>query len=357
MKKNKGLIIGALIATAAVFCSACGGTGTSSKTAATSSKAAVSGAQTSAKASVSQAASGSQAASAKGQQPMGGGVDKSGDTVLQGILSDVESKFTQVTYKDTQTGLSVTYNLFVPENYDSSKTYPLVLFIPDSSVVGKDAKAALEQGYGGVIWATDAEQKKHPSFILVPEYPDVVLDDHNGYVTTDYVELTVRLLDSVTSQYSVDSNRIYATGQSMGCMTTMILASEHPDLFAAEMFVDGQWDANTLKGLAAEKFFYFAAEGDSKAYSGMQELIPVLNNAGAALSQTQWDATWSESQISDAAKAVISQGKPINCITWKKGTVLPAGTPADTSEHMYSFDYAYKAESVRDWLFDQSKNK
>lgn len=28
----------------------------------------------------------------------------------------------------------------------------------------------------------------------------------------------------------------------MGCMTTLILASEYPDLYAACMFVDGQWD-------------------------------------------------------------------------------------------------------------------
>ena len=46
----------------------------------------------------------------------------------------------------------------------------------------------------------------------------------------------------MSEEYAVDTDRIYGTGQSMGCMTTLILASEFPDLYAACMFVDGQWD-------------------------------------------------------------------------------------------------------------------
>jgi len=34
----------------------------------------------------------------------------------------------------------------------------------------------------------------------------------------------------------------------------------------------------------------------------------------------------------------------------------PVGGGAGTSEHMYSFDYVYKIESVRDWLFAQVKS-
>ena len=36
----------------------------------------------------------------------------------------------------------------------------------------------------------------------------------------------------------------------------------------------------------------------------------------------------------------------IYCVTRKEGTVLPVGTAAGTSEHMYSFDYAYNAAPV-----------
>lgn len=154
----------------------------------------------------------------QGGQPggnAGGMIDKSSDTELQSILAEVEDQFRQETYTDSQTGLSVAYNIYLPADYDASKTYPMVVFIPDSSTVGKDATAALEQGYGGVIWATQEEQAKHEAIVVAVEYPDVVLDDHNGYVTTDYVDLTPRLIQSITEKYSVDDNRIYGTGQSI----------------------------------------------------------------------------------------------------------------------------------------------
>jgi poly(3-hydroxybutyrate) depolymerase len=66
-----------------------------------------------------------------------------------------------------------------------------------------------------------------------------ILDDHNGYVTSDYVEATARLIDSVKTKYDVEASRVYGTGQSMGCMTMLILASAHPHLYAGCMFVGG----------------------------------------------------------------------------------------------------------------------
>ncbi|MEW6402165.1 MAG: hypothetical protein AB1649_10215 [Chloroflexota bacterium] len=284
-----------------------------------------------------------------------GAIDKSGDTVLQAMISEVQGKFQQFEYSDSETGKTLPYNLYVPADYDSSKSYPLVLFIADSSVVGKDLTAPLTQGYGGIIWATEAEQAKHESFVLVPEYPEVIIDDHGSFTTTDYVELTARMLNSVTESYSVDTNRLYGTGQSMGCMTILYLSAKYPDLFAAELFVSGQWDVSTLGNLANQKFFYIAAEGDDKASAGQAEVVNMLNNAGAKYSTAIWDATWSPDEFTTAVASILSEGNSINIATFKIGTVLPAGVSVGTSEHMYSFDYAYKVEGVRDWLFAQVK--
>lgn len=287
---------------------------------------------------------------------MGGMTDyKKDDAVLQDMIATVVPEFQQFSYTDSETGKTVAYNLYVPADYDSSKSYPLVYYIADSSVVGQDTTAPLTQGYGGIIWATDAEQAKHESLVLVPEYPEMVLDDHDGFVTTDYIELTVRLLESVESKYNVDKNRIYATGQSMGCMIFMYLAAEHPDLFAAELFVDGQWDITKLTGLESQKYFYFAAEGDSKAAAGQKEVMDMLTAAGTKYSSAEWDAGWSAEEFKTAVADILSGGTAINCVQWKLGTVLPEGVAAGTSEHMYSFDHAYTTEGVRDWLFTQTR--
>ena len=100
----------------------------------------------------------------------GGGVDKSGDAGLQSMITDVVPKFQLLTFEDADASLQ--YFLYVPENYDESKSYPLVQFIPDSSVVGKEAVNYLTQGWGGLIWATDEEQAKR----LTTRFQDIFRD-------------------------------------------------------------------------------------------------------------------------------------------------------------------------------------
>lgn len=294
-----------------------------------------------------------------GNQPggmMGGGaINKSSDTKLQSMISQVKDKFKQFEFKDPDTGKTLPYNLYIPDNYDPSKSYPLILFIEDSSVVGKEITAPLTQGYGGVIWATKEEQAKHECLVLVPQYSGVIIDDHNSYTTTEYIDMTARLLNSVESGYNIDKNRIYGTGQSMGCMTIMYLSAQHPDLFTAELFVSGQWNVSELGNLAKQKYFYIAAEGDDKASAGQIEVQTMLKSAGAKYSTVTWEATWSDEKFQTAVNSILSEGNNINIVTFKKGTVLPEGIPIGTSEHMYSFDYAYKIEGVRDWLFNQTK--
>ncbi|MCB0166559.1 MAG: prolyl oligopeptidase family serine peptidase, partial [Anaerolineae bacterium] len=284
-------------------------------------------------------------------------VDKSGDTELAALIAETESKFQPYTYTDTETDLTLPYNLYLPDDYDPAKSYPMVVFIADMSVVGQDVTAPLEQGYGGIIWASSEEQAKHESIVLVPEYPVTILDDHGSYTMTDYVELTVRLIESVSADYSVDTDRIYATGQSMGCMTFLYLASEHPDLFAAEIFVSGQWDVTQLDGIASQKSFYIVAEGDPGGSGGQEQLYDYLTAKGVEINlANDWDAQWSESEFDAAVSDILSQSSStLYFANFKVGSTLPEDVAEGTSEHMYSFDYAYKIEGVRDWLFKQTK--
>lgn len=177
----------------------------------------------------------------------GGMIDKSDDEELAALLAATENKFQQIDYTDEETGKEFSYNFLIPDSYDESQSYPLVLFITDSSVVGGDTTAALEQGYGALVWATDEEQEKHPSFVIAPEYPENILEGEDG--TTDYVQATLNLLNSIQEQYNVDTDRLYITGQSMGCMTALYLNGTYPDLFAASIFVDGQWSTDILQPL------------------------------------------------------------------------------------------------------------
>lgn len=291
-----------------------------------------------------------------GRGGMGGGsADKSSDAELQAMITEIAPKFQLLNYEDQETGTSLQYQLYVPEKYDPSQSYPLIQFIPDSSVVGKGTDAVLTQGWGGLIWATEAEQAKHPSFVLVPVFTDTVVDDNFNH--SEQIDVAVRLIQFLTETWSIDTDRIYTTGQSMGGMTSFYLSTTYLDLFAAYLFVGSQWDNNILSGLENESFFYIVSAGDPKASAGQSGLLAVFDADSAAYSHAEWSAQDDAVTQNRAVAAMLSEGNRANFITFTAGTTLAAGQTAGggAGEHMTSFDYAYKIEAVRDWLFEQAK--
>ena len=289
-----------------------------------------------------------------GQGPHDGGgmtVNKAGDTVFATLKEETLGKFRQFTFEDKETGKSMEYNLFVPDGYDGTQSYPLVLFMADASTVGKEVTAPLTQGYGALEFASDRDQQKHPSFVLVPQYTQWAVQD--DWSTTDEVEMTIRLLESVCKEYKVDGSRLYTTGQSMGGMMSFYFNIVHPDLFAASLFVSSQWDTSKMKEFGKKRFFYIVAGGDKKASGGMADLARVLLEQGARIDSATWNAKLPQEEQEHLAQELIARGGNINFIRWEAGSVLPDTGRA--MEHMASFDYGYKIAAVRDWLFEHRK--
>ena len=71
----------------------------------------------------------------------------------------------QFSFTDDETGITLEYSLYIPEGYDGSEEYPLVMFIPDSTGAGLSSSEIVENYYGAAIWAGDEDQEKHPSFV------------------------------------------------------------------------------------------------------------------------------------------------------------------------------------------------
>ena len=278
-------------------------------------------------------------------------VDKDGDSVFVALKKETVDQFKQFTFMDSQTGQTLDYNLFVPKGYDGTKSYPLVLFMADASTVGKEVTAPLTQGYGALEFASDRDQQLHPSFVLVPQYTAWAVQD--DWSTTDEVEMTIRLLESVAQEYEVDMDRLYTTGQSMGGMMSFYFNITHPDLFAASLFVSSQWDTSKMTDFGKKKFFYIVAGGDQKASGGMKDLQAVLKEQGVWVEPAVWNAKLPKVDQEKLATALISRGGNIHFIQWEAGSVLPE--TGRTMEHMASFDYGYKIDAVRDWLFEQSR--
>ena len=284
----------------------------------------------------------------------GGGpaIDKSGDTTLQAMTTTVVPKFRQLEYTDSETGKTMKYNLYTPAEKSEGVRYPLVLFMADASTPGDNPLTPLTQGYGALVWATDEWQATHPCYVLVPQFSGVAVND--AYQRTDEVDMVIRMLRSVVDAHKdIDTARLYTTGQSMGGMISMYYNVAYPDVFAASIFVDCHWDTATFPELVRHKFVYFIAGTSGKAATEIKPIEEAAEQVGVGYTYAGWSARLPESRQSELAATMLAKGAPVNLFQFESGTVLPADGRG--SEHMYSFDYAYRINSVRTWLFEQSR--
>lgn len=272
------------------------------------------------------------------------------DKVVNLLVDD----FTQHKFQDKQTGLTVKYNLYVPKHYDKNKPYPLVLFIHDAGVVGPETKATLMQGLGAVVWASPEEQAKHECFVLAPQYSVVTVNDQSQ-ASAD-LDATVHLIQDLSTRYSLDCNRLYTTGQSMGCMSSIALDIKYPDLFAASFLVAGQWDAAKVGPMVRDKLWIIVSQGDEKAFPGMNAITAALEKAGAKVARATFNGHATPAEFSTDVRQVLAQGNPIQYTPLQAGTVVPPDMQGQGgSDHRATWRLAYTIAGVRDWLFAQHK--
>lgn len=268
------------------------------------------------------------------------------DTKINLVVDD----FKPFEFNDPNTGETLKYNLFIPKNYDKNKSYPMVMFIHDAGIISNEIDRTLVQGLGAVIWATPSEQAKHECFVLAPQFANGGTGDSQRWDTI------VDLINSLAGQYSIDKNRLYTTGQSMGCMLSIAIGIKYPDLFAGYLLVAGQWDAQAMSVLAKKKMWIIVSEGDTRAFPGMNASLEVMEPKGARISRATWNAKAGEAEMAANVKKIAEEDTNIKYAVFKKGTTLPEEEAnSGRNEHMQTWWKAYSIEGVRDWLFEQKK--
>lgn len=273
------------------------------------------------------------------------------DTIPSEEMENARRSFKQ--YQYINNSKTIDYNFYTPKNITENESYPLIVFISDKSLVGQEVIALLNKTVGGPIWATDTVQKKHKCYVLVPQYNETI---STMEPKSEYVNITIALIQDIQEKYQIDKNRIYGTGQSMGAMVLLYLLSNHQDLYAAGLIVDGHWNISELHGLINATFTYFAAEGDPNPFNGQNELKAFFDENNVTYSNmSNVNAQEKVDILNQEAEKMYKKGNKRNFITYANGTVLTPGC-GNIGEHMASFKYGYRIESVRDWLFDQSKD-
>ena len=119
------------------------------------------------------------------------------------------------------------YLIYLPRDYDTAREWPLLLFLHGAGERGDDVQRAGIHGPPKIIREATLEL---PFIVVAPQVPE------------DRV-WSVRFLDALLEElartHSIDEDRIYVTGLSMGGYGTWELALEFPHRFAAIAPISG----------------------------------------------------------------------------------------------------------------------
>ena len=268
---------------------------------------------------------------------------------VQKEISPIVDDFIQAAFK-TKDGKELGYNLYVPKDIQPGEKLPLVAFLHDSSVCSETITAPLLQGMGALIWATPEEQAKRRCFVLAPQYPEKTAFD--DFHTTWHSDATVELIRDLCGKYEIDTNRIYGTGQSMGCMMLCDLNIRYPDLFAACYLVAGQWDPEKMATLKNAKLWILVSEKDEKAWPTMNASMEKLEANGVKVARGHMDAKADEKTKRSFAESVLAQNANIQMTHYEGASDLPEGMkPFPGCYHLCTWLWAYDIEPIREWMF------
>ncbi|MGA3145452.1 MAG: prolyl oligopeptidase family serine peptidase [Verrucomicrobiota bacterium] len=130
--------------------------------------------------------------------------------------------------------LSANYLLFLPTGYaaQTGKKWPLILFLHGAGERGSDVWLVAQHGPPKVA----PQSTNFPFIVVSPQCPPDKIWSN---------DLLLALLDEVTTNYAVDTHRIYLTGLSMGGFGTWTLGLTFPERFAAIAPLCGGGDSLT----------------------------------------------------------------------------------------------------------------
>jgi predicted peptidase len=122
------------------------------------------------------------------------------------------------------------YAVYVPRDFDSSRRWPVILFLHGSGERGSDGLKPTQVGIGTAI---RFNPDRIPAIVVFPQAPD------DRRWLDEPADAAMMALDRAVAEFNGDPSRVYLTGLSMGGYGCWHLALAHPDRFAALVVVCG----------------------------------------------------------------------------------------------------------------------
>jgi predicted peptidase len=249
-------------------------------------------------------------------------------------------------------------HLFKPTGYSTANKYPIILAFHG---VGEDGDSTSTDyiDKNGLVshYIATAFQARHPCFVAAPHNPsgswidtawtvnNTVCRYKQGPISTR-LSTVMLILDSLRREFSIDSNRIYITGLSIGGWATWDLVTRFPAMFAAAFPQSGGVDTGKAGAVAQTPIWCYHGQQDNVVAPLSDNLM--MDNIDRA----------------DGNKGVV--------FAWCHGTTCPAKMSAikidsltnagmihfytlDPNQAHAGWDQYYGDTLIQNWLMKQSR--
>ena len=173
-------------------------------------------------------------------------------------------------------GIAIDYLFYLPREYrlTPGKQWPLVVFLHGIGERGQDLEMVRRAGL-----AKRVELGTHFDFILAsPQCPK----DRKWEP-----ERVVQLIEHLGNTFSVDRDRVYLTGFSMGGYGTWATACQHPEHFAAIAPLAGGGDTSQAERLKGVPIWAFHGKEDKVVqFDRSQSMVDAVRKAGGQVEFT-----------------------------------------------------------------------
>ena len=279
------------------------------------------------------------------------------------------------------------YSLYVPsqEVLDANRgSVGLVIHMEHAGSNDSDPMAAITSSRAAVKLASPEVQGEHPTIVVVPQVEESRRSTDDLVASSEVNTAAWELLDWLMEEYGdyIDPNRIYGTGQSMGGMTILNMASQRDNFFAGIAVVGAQWSNNYDKdyqhdgapartpendpisfagdGVDAENYanwYYMISDdnilvqtclGDEMATGEWRYAREYLEMAGGSVASDAWDP-WLDVSEQNALGTALMDHEAIAPGTGISWAVFTRGS------HMSTWKYGYRLDYPFEWLFEQTR--
>jgi predicted peptidase len=292
--------------------------------------------------------------------------------------------------------VNVVYSLFIPDDYQAQvaagKKFALALHMEDGNVAGgTDPVIALTETNVAANYAQLGQEIVKDTglgglIVVLPQTGIYAAPVDDNWTGNEFIQATWQLLDHLTDVYAIDMNRIYASGQSMGGMQPLYMASHRDHYFAGIWSIGSQWANNYDKAVVPYcynrggntncsisypydvdghyitnehwKNWYWSLSdhnilitnmaGDKFATTLWQILRDYYSNlAGVVIPKTEWDPeTTSVERQNELLRELLAQPTNGRGMYWN---ALSGGG------HTQTWIYAHSITASYDWLLRQTR--